>query len=122
MSSSELGDLSDTDSAQVNVRHNPAIQVVKDGEGASKFVAITVTGAETNAAARKIGLAVANSPLVKTALFASDPNWGRILAAVGGLAAVVGQDRGGRAQHAKHDEEDRPTHGAPLLRRRCWGR
>ena len=59
-----------------------AQQVVRDGEGAEKFVTIEVTGAATARAARRIGLAVANSPLVKTALAGSDPNWGRIAAAV----------------------------------------
>lgn len=60
-----------------------AIQVVKDGEGASKFATITVTGAEDDRAARRIGLAIANSPLVKTALAGEDANWGRIVMAVG---------------------------------------
>ena len=59
-----------------------AQQVVRDGEGAEKFVTIEVTGAATPRAARRIGLAIANSPLVKTALAGSDPNWGRIAAAV----------------------------------------
>ena len=65
------------------VMRDLAIQVVKDGEGASKFAAITVTGAEDDGAARRIGLAIANSPLVKTALAGEDPNWGRIVMAVG---------------------------------------
>lgn len=60
-----------------------AIQVVKDGEGASKFATITITGAEDDGAARRIGLAIANSPLVKTALAGEDANWGRIVMAVG---------------------------------------
>jgi len=57
--------------------------VVRDAEGATKFVEIAVTGAGSDADARAIALTVAHSPLVKTALFASDANWGRILAAVG---------------------------------------
>lgn len=57
--------------------------IVADGEGASKFVTIEVTGAETQAQARTVALTVAKSPLVKTAFAGSDPNWGRILAAVG---------------------------------------
>ncbi|CBL44263.1 Arginine biosynthesis biofunctional protein (N-Ac-Glu, N-Ac-Orn synthase) [gamma proteobacterium HdN1] len=57
--------------------------IVKDGEGATKFVTIQVDGAVSEAEAREIAFTVAHSPLVKTALFASDPNWGRILAAVG---------------------------------------
>ncbi|WP_006787350.1 bifunctional glutamate N-acetyltransferase/amino-acid acetyltransferase ArgJ [Thiorhodospira sibirica] len=57
--------------------------IVRDGEGATKFITVAVKGARDVAEARQVGLTVANSPLVKTALFASDPNWGRILAAVG---------------------------------------
>jgi len=60
-----------------------AQQVVRDGEGAQKFVTIAVTGAATARAARRIGLAIGNSPLVKTALSAGDANWGRIVMAVG---------------------------------------
>ena len=60
-----------------------AKQIARDGEGASKFVTIDVTGAESDRAARAIGLAVGNSPLVKTALAAGDANWGRIVMAVG---------------------------------------
>ncbi len=60
-----------------------AMLLVKDGEGATKTVAITVTGAGTDAEAKKAAMAVANSLLVKTALFGADPNWGRIMAAVG---------------------------------------
>jgi glutamate N-acetyltransferase / amino-acid N-acetyltransferase len=57
--------------------------IVRDGEGATKFITLEVSGARTPAEARQVADAVAHSPLVKTALFASDPNWGRILAAVG---------------------------------------
>lgn len=57
--------------------------IVRDGEGATKFVRVTVRGARDRQEARRVAEAVALSPLVKTALFASDPNWGRILAAVG---------------------------------------
>ncbi len=57
--------------------------IVRDGEGASKLVEIDVEGARGEAEAREVAYTVAHSPLVKTALFASDPNWGRILAAVG---------------------------------------
>jgi glutamate N-acetyltransferase/amino-acid N-acetyltransferase len=60
-----------------------AHQIVRDGEGATKFVAVTVTGAESDVAAKVIALSIANSPLVKTALAAEDANWGRIVAAVG---------------------------------------
>lgn len=57
--------------------------IIKDGEGVTKFVAITVEEAASESDAKQIAYTVAHSPLVKTALFASDPNWGRILAAVG---------------------------------------
>ena len=60
-----------------------AQQIVRDGEGARKFVTIDVNGAATDAAAEKIARSIANSPLVKTAIAGSDPNWGRILSAAG---------------------------------------
>ncbi|MCP3688572.1 MAG: bifunctional glutamate N-acetyltransferase/amino-acid acetyltransferase ArgJ [Gammaproteobacteria bacterium] len=60
-----------------------AQSIIRDAEGATKFVEIRVTGAETRVNAKEVAYTVAHSPLVKTALFASDPNWGRILAAVG---------------------------------------
>ncbi len=63
--------------------------IVRDGEGATKFVEILVDGAGSAAEARTVAETIAHSPLVKTALFASDPNWGRILAAVG--RAPVGE-------------------------------
>lgn len=56
---------------------------MRDGEGATKFVEITITGAASDADARIVAETIAHSPLVKTALFASDPNWGRILGAIG---------------------------------------
>jgi glutamate N-acetyltransferase / amino-acid N-acetyltransferase len=60
-----------------------AQQIVKDGEGARKFVTIEVRGAATDRAAEKIARSIANSPLVKTAIAGSDPNWGRVLSAAG---------------------------------------
>ena len=60
-----------------------AHQIVRDGEGATKFVTVTVGGAASARAARRIAFAIANSPLVKTAIAGSDPNWGRIVMAVG---------------------------------------
>lgn len=60
-----------------------AQQIVRDGEGATKLVRVDVSGATSTGAARRIGMAVANSPLVKTAVAGSDPNWGRIVMAVG---------------------------------------
>jgi glutamate N-acetyltransferase/amino-acid N-acetyltransferase len=60
-----------------------ARDIVRDGEGATKLVEILVQGAANEAEAKNVAYTIAHSPLVKTALFASDPNWGRILAAVG---------------------------------------
>lgn len=60
-----------------------AQQIVRDGEGATKFVSVQVTGAESDGAALTIAKAVANSPLVKTAIAGEDPNWGRLVMAVG---------------------------------------
>jgi len=60
-----------------------AVQVVRDGEGAQKLITIDVTGAASETAARRIGLAIGNSPLVKTAVAGEDANWGRIVMAVG---------------------------------------
>ena len=70
-----------------------AQQVARDGEGAQKFVTIEVTGAATFRAARRIGLTIGNSPLVKTALSAGDPNWGRIVMAVGKAGEKIDPDR-----------------------------
>jgi glutamate N-acetyltransferase/amino-acid N-acetyltransferase len=57
--------------------------IIRDGEGATKFITIEVINAASEVDARQIAYTIGHSPLVKTALFASDPNWGRILAAVG---------------------------------------
>ncbi len=70
-----------------------ALQVVRDGEGARKFITINVTGAETREAARRIGFAIANSPLVKTAIAGEDANWGRIVMAVGKSGEAANRDR-----------------------------
>jgi glutamate N-acetyltransferase/amino-acid N-acetyltransferase len=70
-----------------------AHQIVRDGEGASKFISITVTGAENDGAARRIGLAIANSPLVKTAIAGEDANWGRIVMAVGKSGERADRDK-----------------------------
>lgn len=69
-----------------------AQQVVRDGEGAQKFVTVNVRGAESKRAARTIGLAIANSPLVKTAIAGEDPNWGRIVMAVGKAGEKADRD------------------------------
>jgi glutamate N-acetyltransferase/amino-acid N-acetyltransferase len=60
---------------------------------ASKFVTINVKGAESDAAARRIGFSIANSPLVKTAIAGSDPNWGRVVMAVGKAGEAADRDR-----------------------------
>ena len=70
-----------------------AQQIVRDGEGAEKFVTIEVAGAASARAARRIGLAIGNSPLVKTAIAAGDANWGRIVMAVGKAGEKADRDR-----------------------------
>jgi glutamate N-acetyltransferase/amino-acid N-acetyltransferase len=70
-----------------------ALQIVKDGEGAQKLIQIDVTGAENDDAAKRIGLTIANSPLVKTAIAGSDANWGRIVMAVGKAGEKADRDR-----------------------------
>ena len=79
--------------AVTEVLRDLALQVVKDGEGATKFVTIRVTGAESAAAARTIARSIANSPLVKTAIAGEDPNWGRIVMAVGKAGEAADRDR-----------------------------
>ena len=69
-----------------------AHQVVRDGEGATKFVEIAVTGASSDADARTHALSVANSPLVKTAIAGEDPNWGRVVMAIGKSGAPADRD------------------------------
>ncbi len=78
--------------ALTEVCRDLAHQIVRDGEGATKFVTIRVTGATSEAAARRIGLTIANSPLVKTAIAGSDANWGRIVAAVGKTSERIDAD------------------------------
>jgi glutamate N-acetyltransferase/amino-acid N-acetyltransferase len=70
-----------------------AHQVVRDGEGATKFVEIRVTGAKSDKQARTHGMSIANSPLVKTAIAGEDPNWGRIVAAIGKSGAEADRDK-----------------------------
>jgi len=67
--------------------------VVKDGEGAQKFIEIRVTGATSDESARRIGLSIANSPLVKTAIAGEDANWGRVVMAVGKAGEPADRDR-----------------------------
>ncbi len=70
-----------------------AHQVIRDGEGATKFVEVRVTGAASEADAARAAFAIANSPLVKTAIAGQDPNWGRIVAAIGKSGAEADRDR-----------------------------
>ena len=67
--------------------------VVRDGEGAQKFIAVSVSGAVSEESARKVGLAIANSPLVKTAIAGEDANWGRVVMAVGKAGEPADRDR-----------------------------
>ena len=71
------------------VMRDLAMAIVKDGEGATKFVEVRVKGGKTKEDSRNIAYSIANSPLVKTALFASDPNWGRLVMAVGKANAAI---------------------------------
>ena len=75
------------------VMQDLAHQVVRDGEGATKFVTIRVQGARDDADARTHALSVANSPLVKTAIAGEDPNWGRVVMAIGKSGAAADRDR-----------------------------
>ncbi len=67
--------------------------VVRDGEGAQKFIAVSVTGAVSDDSARRVGLAIANSPLVKTAIAGEDANWGRVVMAVGKAGEPADRDK-----------------------------
>jgi len=87
------GNFVDFKCALHEILHELALHVVKDGEGAEKLVTIHVTGAASDSAARKIGMSIANSPLVKTALAASDANWGRIVMAVGKAGEKADRDK-----------------------------
>ena len=81
------------ETALTAVMRDLAHQVVRDGEGATKFVEVRVTGAASDADAQKVAFAIANSPLVKTAVAGQDPNWGRIVAAIGKSGAGADRDR-----------------------------
>ncbi len=76
-----------------SVMLNLAHQVVRDGEGATKFVEVRVSGAKTGQDAQKVALSIANSPLVKTAVAGEDPNWGRVVMAIGKSGAEADRDR-----------------------------
>ncbi len=79
--------------ALLDMMSDLAQQVARDGEGASKFITVRVNGAESDAAARIIALAIANSPLVKTAIAGEDANWGRVIMAVGKSGEKADRDR-----------------------------
>ncbi|USG60703.1 bifunctional glutamate N-acetyltransferase/amino-acid acetyltransferase ArgJ [Sneathiella marina] len=85
--------LSDFIRALYDVMSDLAQQVARDGEGASKFITIKVTGATSDASAKKIALAIANSPLVKTAIAGEDANWGRVIMAVGKSGERADRDK-----------------------------
>src|SRR5262245_28905453 len=67
--------------------------IVRDGEGASKFIELIIEGAPSDAAAHQIGMTIARSPLVKTAIYGCDPNWGRLIAAIGNAGVPITSDR-----------------------------
>lgn len=85
--------LADFSRALHDLMRDLAIQVAKDGEGLSKFVTFVVEGAESVEAARTIALACANSPILKTAIAGEDPNWGRVVMAVGKAGEAADRDK-----------------------------
>jgi glutamate N-acetyltransferase / amino-acid N-acetyltransferase len=80
-------------SAMTDLCRQLAQLVVRDGEGAQKFIEITVQGAVSDASARRIGLSIANSPLVKTAIAGEDANWGRVVMAIGKAGEPADRDK-----------------------------
>jgi glutamate N-acetyltransferase/amino-acid N-acetyltransferase len=110
--------------------------IVRDGEGATKFMTIRVEGGKSVEECRKVGYAIAHSPLVKTAFFASDPNLGRILAAIGYagiddldvnliqlyLDDVLVAENGGRAHSYQESDGQRVMKQAEILVRVVLGR
>ena len=81
--------LMEFDNALNKVLLNLAKRVVSDGEGASKFITINVQNCKNENDAKKIGFSIANSPLVKTAIAGEDPNWGRIIMAIGKAGIAI---------------------------------
>ena len=81
------------DAALHDLLRDLAIQVAKDGEGLSKFVTIEIAGAESWEAARRIALTCANSPILKAAIFGEDPNWGRVVMAIGKSGEAADRDK-----------------------------
>lgn len=86
-------DLSSFSEALRDLMQDLAIQVAKDGEGLSKFVTFNVSGAESWAAAKRIALSCANSPILKAAIAGEDPNWGRVVMAVGKSGEAADRDK-----------------------------
>jgi len=76
-----------------DVLHDLAMQIIKDGEGITKFVTIHVSGAVSDISAKRVGMSIANSPLVKTAIAGEDANWGRIVMAVGKAGEPAERDK-----------------------------
>lgn len=93
LSGSDDPALGDFRRALLDVMSDLAQQVARDGEGASKFITVRVSGATSDASARIIALAIANSPLVKTAIAGEDANWGRVIMAVGKSGEKADRDR-----------------------------
>jgi glutamate N-acetyltransferase/amino-acid N-acetyltransferase len=97
--------LKDFRRALAEVMMDLAHQVVKDGEGAQKFITVNVTGARSRAEAKTVAMAIANSPLIKTAIAGGDANWGRVVMAIGGVLitahgmAVQGYDEKPVSKH-----------------------
>ena len=90
---SSQDELAQFEQALHDVMIDLATQIVRDGEGASKFITIDITGAADDASARRIGLSIGNSPLVKTAIAGEDANWGRIVMAVGKAGEPADRDK-----------------------------
>jgi glutamate N-acetyltransferase / amino-acid N-acetyltransferase len=103
-------------SALTSLGTDLAQQIVRDGEGATKFITVQVEGAASDADARLAAKAVANSPLVKTAFYGGDANWGRILAAVGYSGALVEPTKADLwiAAGAGHGDTETRRHGEAL--------
>ncbi len=76
-----------------SLMHELALSVAKDGEGLTKFVTVDVLGAENDRAARRIAFSIANSPIMKTAIAGEDPNWGRVVMAVGKSGEAADRDK-----------------------------
>ena len=81
------------EAALAGIMRDLALQVVRDGEGATKLVEVRVSGAASDEDAAKVAFSIANSPLVKTAVAGQDPNWGRIVAAIGKSGAAAERDK-----------------------------